>query len=108
MAKNEFGAPLDSNGYSPSILSDHAECFLCPEHGGDLIRHEVYHGAYRSKSKRLGTWVWLCVDCHTRLHQERADWDEQLKATSQRRTMNYYNWNTAQFRAAFGKNYTEE
>ena len=62
---NDYGAPLDSNGYAPSIFeTDHCLCcFLgASATGANLARHEIFGGPNRQKSKRLGLWVLLCPD----------------------------------------------
>lgn len=104
---NEFGIRLDANGYAPSVIEpfDTEMCYLCGK-GGDLVRHEVYHGiSNRAKSKALGAWVNLCPDCHDKLHNRdpKVDWD--LKRTSQIRIMAEYDWTTEEFRERFGKSY---
>ena len=65
---NEYGAPLDRNGYAPSILQDdNSYCLICLGNGYNdpLNRHEVFGGPFREKSKRLGLW---CCLCHSRHH----------------------------------------
>lgn len=45
---NEYGAPLDRNGYAPSILQDDdSYCLVCYGNGYNdpLNRHEVFGGA---------------------------------------------------------------
>lgn len=115
MKKNEYGAPLDRNGYAPSIIPGHGEyrCKMCGRNGSrdPLNRHEVFGGAYRDKSKRLGLWVHLC---HDRCHQgadgvhSNADKANQLKAEAQRYAMEEYGLTVQEFRLEFGKNYIEE
>lgn len=57
---NEYGETLDRNGYAPSIVQDIDGCYFCARQDGKLDRHEIFHGAYRQKSKALGLWVTLC------------------------------------------------
>lgn len=102
---NEYGATLDRNGYAPSIVQDIKGCYLCARQDGKLDRHEIFHGAYRKKSKELGTWVTLCHDCHMTLHHKDARLDEILKQQGQREAMQRYGWTTAEFIERFGKNY---
>ena len=95
------------NGYSDSIIPGHDEhrCFLCGQNGrGKMDRHEIFGGAYRQKSKRLGLWVHLCHEpCHMttvhRLHEG------DLKEAAQRFAMKRYKWTTDDFIKEFGKNY---
>ena len=59
---NEYGVKLDSNGYAPSIVQyDVDACYICYGCREKLDRHEIYGGANRQKSKRLGLWVTLCI-----------------------------------------------
>lgn len=107
---NEYGIPLDRNGYAPSIVPDHSPdcCFLCGR-AGNLDRHEVYHGAYRDQSKRLGLWVYLCHDsCHIfgryAVHHN-GQTDRELKRRVQSYAMERYGWTKEEFVREFGKNY---
>lgn len=102
---NEYGATLDRNGYAPSIVQDIEGCYFCARRDGKLDRHEIFHGAYRQKSKALGLWVTLCHSCHMALHQKNARLDEILKRQGQREAMQLYGWTTAEFIQRFGKNY---
>lgn len=103
--KSDFLAPLDRNGYAESIVQDVPGCWFCCTRCGKLDRHEIYHGAYRRKSKAYGLWVLLCHDCHMTLHQSDAALDAVLKRQGQRIAMQHYAWSTADFRSRFGKNY---
>lgn len=102
---NEYGVTLDRNGYAPSIVQDIEGCYYCATRCGKLDRHEIYHGAYRAKSKALGLWVLLCHDCHMALHHKDAAMDALLKREGQRVAMARYGWSVEAFRARFGKNY---
>ena len=105
--KNEYGTILDSNGYAPSIMrGPKTLCAICYR-GGDLARHEIFHGAYRSNSKRFGLWLNLCPECHRAIHSE-AYKDRLLKMDGQKMAMEYYGWSVQEFRRRFGKNYLEE
>lgn len=114
MEKNEYGAPLDSNGYAPSIMQDDLEtCFLCGRIGCNLNRHEIYHadkkGVLREKSKRYGLWAMLCHDaCHQNgkfaVHKNH-DIDMMLKQKGQEKAMEHYGWTIDDFREVFGKSY---
>lgn len=102
---NEYGATLDRNGYAPSKMPSVEGCFWCGRTDGKLDRHEVFHGAYRQKSKALGLWVLLCHNCHMKLHHESAEADAILKPMGQICAMKHYGWDKAEFRRRFGKNY---
>ena len=110
---NEYGAPIGRNGYAPSILQERmGMCYICGYSGKKLDRHEVFFGAWRGKSKRLGLWVELCWDRHhnhgkNAVHNNRAV-DLQLKRRAQQRAMEKYGWDIQRFTAEFGRNYLEE
>ena len=93
------------NGYAPSIVPSD-DCLICGSTEG-LQRHEVFHGAFREKSKRLGCWVLLCYRCHYRVHNGHDGLDAELKRFMQRKAMEANGWDTEQFRQRFGKNYLE-
>lgn len=103
--KNEYGVTLDRNGYAPSVMQSPLCCFWCGRTGGKLDRHEVFHGAYREKSKALGLWVNLCHGCHMELHHKDARLDAAVKQLGQRVAMQHYGWDVDDFRRVFGKNY---
>lgn len=115
MKKNEFGTPLDRNGYAPSIIPDHDEqrCWLCGRNGAadPLNRHEVFGGANRNKSKQYGLWVHLCHwSCHqgpNAIHS-RSDLANRLKEVAQRKAMEAYDWTVDDFRSIFHTNYIDE
>lgn len=98
---------MDRNGYNPSILASEERCYVC-NRTGTLQRHEVFHGAYRSASKRHGLWITVCPDCHYLIHNSDGKLDKRLKAEAQRQAMMVYGWDTPTFRIYFGKNYLEE
>lgn len=100
---------MDRNGYNDSIVPFHSEnqCWLCDCNGrGKMDRHEIFHGAYREKSKRLGLWVNLChEDCHMeRIHGGGRD-EAMLKAEGQRCAMKKYGWSVDDFIREFGRSY---
>lgn len=99
----------DKNGYAPSIISGHSEteCWLCGCNGlGKMDRHEVFGGAYREKSKRLGLWVHLCHDgCHLNGVHKNAYDANLLKEDAQYCAMTKLGWTKEDFIREFGKNY---
>ena len=106
--KNEYGVPLDSNGYAPSLFDIYSsECYVCGKKT-DLQRHEVFHGPNRTRSKALGLWAVLCAGCHMRLHHRDSSLDWWLKEYGQRIAMSHYGWGVDDFRQRFGKNYLED
>lgn len=108
MASNEYGEPLDRNGYARSLIQHGDSCHICHRIDKKLDRHECFGGAYRQKSKRLGLWVLLCHDsCHTGRYGVHQDPDAALymHRLGQEVAMNAYGWNTQEFIKQFGKNY---
>lgn len=100
-------AKLDRNGYAPSIMQqDLTRCYLCGRSCEKLDRHEIFHGAYRSKSKELGLWVMLCHwNCHLNGVHAHGTISQLLKAQAQQRAMDYYGLTTDEFISEFGRNY---
>ena len=95
--------------YRDSIISNEPFCYICGK-SSDLQRHEIYHGAYRDKSKRLGCWVYLCRKCHIdKVHNKKnkdgINWDLYLKMNCYGRICEYYGWSDKEFRKEFGKSY---
>ena len=105
--KNEYGAPLDRNGYAPSVVPACEGCYICGC-GGDLARHEIFGGnGRREKSKQLGLWVRLCPDCHTLVHTEKV-YSLALKRRGETAALAAYGWSTEDFIREFGRNYLDE
>lgn len=111
-AVNEYGAPLDRNGYAPSILQDDENaCFICFGCAEKLDRHEVFGGPNREKSKRLGLWVSLCHWTHhvfgrDSVHQN-AQTNRAVKQFAQKAAMEKYGWTKDDFIREFGRNYLD-
>lgn len=113
MPKNEYGVPLDRNGYAPSIVQYQMDrCWLCDKVFQNLLeRHEVYGAANRAKSKRLGLWVHLCHQCHRTGKQAVHSCPESaslLKQAGQKMAMEEYGWSVDDFILEIGKNYLED
>ncbi len=100
------------SAYSESILQkDISQCFLCGKNGSAdrLDRHEVFGGANRDKSKRMGLWVVLCHHQHHifgggSVHQN-ASVARQLKRYGQLEAMQHYRWTEDDFIREFGKSW---
>lgn len=98
---------MDRNGYNPSILQDDLSCcYVCGRTCEKLDRHEIYGGANREKSKRLGLWVMLCHEsCHLNgVHAFPRSY-EYLKQKAQRIAMKRYGWTKEDFIQEIGRSY---
>lgn len=104
---NEYGVPLDRNGYAPSVVTHKEGCDVCRRRDRPLQRHEAFGGAYRTRSKNLGCWLWACDVCHRRMHQKDARLRFQVKQTVQLCAMEHYGWTVEEFRLNFGRNYLD-
>lgn len=115
---NEYGEPLDRNGYASSVFSDEPVCWYrdhdtrpatsCYCGSTDAVRHEIFHadmsGTLRSRSKEYGAWLYLCPVHHGHVHNY-PQFYKPLQAEAQRRVMDQYGWDIDAFRARFEKNY---
>ena len=101
---NEYGVQLDLHGYAPSILPTDG-CANCKREG-DMVRHEIFHGPFRQKSKAYGLWVTLCPNCHMMLHAH-PEIDRGLKKVGETAAILHYGWCIQDFRDRFGKNFLE-
>lgn len=104
--KNEFGVPLDRNGYAPTVVQyDLRRCAICGQSNVRLQRHEPFNGANRQKSKRLGLWVVLCQECHNMVHMYPQEFGNTMKRETQSRAMRFYKWSYEDWKKRFGKNW---
>lgn len=103
---NEYGEPLDSNGYAPSIIPENrlGKCYICFSTKA-LQRHEPINAANRQKSKNFGMWVELCDDCHRMCHQYPRTYGECMKREMQSMAMKKYNWTFEDWHRIWGKSY---
>lgn len=107
---NEYGEPLDSNGYAPSLVEDQCTnggyvcCYICGRTDRALQRHEIFHGALRDKSKKYGCWCLLCYECHSNVHGGKAD-EDALKRRFQQLAQEHYEWTREDFISMFGKSF---
>lgn len=86
-----------------SIIQTDKECFLCGRQTG-LHLHHVCHGFNRKKADEDGLTVYLCVECHTNLHQ-RGWHDKELKAIAEKAWCDHYGKTKEEFIARYGKSY---
>ena len=97
----------DRNGYNPSIISNEERCLICGT-TENLVRHEIFFGPNRQKSKREGCWCLLCAPHHnlgpSSPHRNRAV-DLLLKRVCQKKWMVVNGKTEEDFRREFGKSY---
>lgn len=87
-----------------SNLQHYKSCYLCGS-ARNLESHHCLHGtANRKKADLYGLTVWLCHDCHMRLHDRDTAADRHLQQVAQK----YFEDNIGtreDFRREFGKSY---
>jgi len=93
---------MGNNGYNDTLFPTEG-CLICG-YQGDLVRHEVFQGPNRLKSKKYGCWVNLCPRCHMELHAQPSGY-KWLKAVTQEKAMEVHGWTEEEFRNVFGKSY---
>lgn len=54
--------------YSPSIIQSKKECWFCHSQNELEIHHVMNGNGLREKSERYGLKIWLCRNCHDKLH----------------------------------------
>ena len=71
--------------YIPSKIQTKCECYLChKDYTAGLQHHHCLHGTGdRKKADEDGLWVWLCNDCHRKLH-DKGEHNKELQALAQR------------------------
>ena len=87
------------------------KCYICGQNGGywGLDEHHVFSGANKKKSERYGLKVYLCHDkCHLNGVHKNAKLNRWLRSKAQQIAMKHYRWSVDEFRAIFGKNYSED
>lgn len=86
-----------------SIISDKKECYLCGVQTNLQLHHCLRGTANRKLADQDGMTVWLCVDCHTNLHQ-RGWHDLELKRIAESVWIKHYG-TEEEFRKRYGKSY---
>lgn len=88
-----------------SIIQDPHEnrCFLCG-YIGNLDKHHVWHGtANRKIADEDGLFVYLCRECHLKLH-DRGWNDKNLMKEGEKAWISYYRKGIPEFIERYGKN----
>lgn len=83
------------------MINDKLECFLCGR-GGALHRHHCLHGSRRKAADRYDLTVFLCPECHRRLHDTGCG-DLMLEQLAQRHFESQFGHK--KYMEIFGKNY---
>ena len=78
-------------------------CYICG-YQGDLALHHMLHGTNRKKADEDGLTCWLCVPCHTRLHDQGYK-DRDLQMVAQMCWQKHYGLGIPGFIARYGKSY---
>lgn len=83
------------------MISNKLECYLCGR-VGTLERHHCLHGSRRKMADNYDLTVYLCPECHRRLH-DKGEADLYLEQIAQRHFEAEYGHK--KFMNTFGKNY---
>lgn len=83
------------------MINDERRCYICGRTGALQIHHTL-HGCRRKKADEFGLTVYLCPDCHRRLH-DHGEHDRDLQKIGQRYFESKYGHDL--FMEEFGKNY---
>ncbi len=82
-------------------------CDLCGKFG-NLERHHVFGGANRSLSEKYGLVVNLCHECHNE-PPDGVHFNSKrmlaLRKWAQKKAMEHYGWDEAEFIRIFGRSY---
>lgn len=81
---------------------DEKRCFIC-NRWLRVEKHHCLHGSRRKMADKYGLTVYLCVRCHTRLH-DLGEHDLELERIGQRAFEEKYGHE--RFMKVFGKDYT--
>jgi len=89
-----------------SILQRERKCFICGRQG-ELDEHHCISGnSNRNNSEAYGLKIWLCRDCHSKVH-DKGEMELQLKQFAQRRWEEEYG-DRHDFITVFGKSWITE
>lgn len=86
------------------MIDERYKCYLCGR-TGQLQRHHCLHGSRRKAADRFDLTVWLCNDCHRKLHDKGVG-DLKLEQLAQRYFEDQYGHE--KYMGLFQKNYIEE
>lgn len=83
------------------MIDEKYRCYLCGR-TGNLQKHHCLHGSRRKAADRFDLCVWLCPDCHMKLH-DKGIGDRKLQKTAQKYFEDQFGHN--RYMDVFGKNY---
>lgn len=95
---------------SASIIQEDKEyCFIHKQYLNVLVpanhEHHCLHGSFRRKlAEEDGLKIYLCVNCHTALH-DRGFHDLDVQQLAQETWMNHYGKTVDDFITRYGKSY---
>ena len=88
-----------------SIIDDYPACYNCYRTDRGLHVHHCLHGtANRKKADEDGLVVYLCSECHRKVHDKSSRLDRYLELTAQRAWMRVYG-SEQDFIARYGKSF---
>ena len=86
------------------ITREKKMCYFCLSQR-NLEKHHCLHGtANRKLADEDGLFVWLCRNCHMRLH-DKGIGDKGLQIVAEKAWMQHYGKTEADFIKRYGKNY---
>lgn len=93
------------------IQSDDSYCFIHMKYMGVEVpakhKHHCIHGvANRKIAEREGVYCFLCLACHTALH-DKGFHDKDLQKIAEQAWLDYYNKTIEDWIRVFGKNYLD-
>lgn len=95
--------------YSPSIIQDKKECWFCHSHNSLEIHHVMNGYGLREKSEKYGLKIWICRECHNKLHfspSESKEMSAKAKKAAERAFLR--NHTIEEWMAEFHRNYLDD
>ena len=83
------------------MIDDKYRCHICGR-TGVLQKHHCLHGIRRKAADKHDLTVWLCIDCHQKLH-DHGEHDLELEKLAQKHFEETHSH--AEYMEKFGKNY---
>ena len=87
-----------------SIISNDRRCYICGSNWNLEKHHCLFGTANRKKADKDGLWVYLCHDCHNRVHTDIPFHKYNLKQIAQKAWQLKYG-DTDAFIDRYGRNY---